>query len=178
MLLARARGSEAKQRRLNGAGVQRRVDAPVAEAAGRRNAVVASSRTGTLPPRPERGRSECLGLGLGLGLDVLVAGGGERVRPRDSGARCSGNRRLHPGVPCLEVREQHPRLVPGLVPFLHPPPCERGQMPDCIVSLRRQSEDLLPLQSGPAKLLLQNSALLPAERARAKLFDLVVRTLR
>jgi hypothetical protein len=172
MLLARARGSEAKQRRLNGAGVQRRVDAPVAEAAGRRNAVVASSRTGTLAPRPERGRSE------GLGLAVLVAGDGERVRPRDSGARCSGNRRLHPGVPCLEVREQHPRLVPGLVPFLHPPPCERGQMPDCIVSLRRQGEDLLPLQSGPAKLLLQNSALLPAERARAKLFDLVVRTLR
>jgi hypothetical protein len=46
-------------------------------------------------------------------------------------------------------------------------------MPDCIISLCRQGEDFLPLQSGPAKFFLQNSALLPTERARAKLFNLV-----
>ena len=102
---------------------------------------------------------------------VAGGGGGERDRPCNPGpgAWCSG-RHHRLGVPRLEPREQHPRLVPRLVPFLHGSPGKCGQMPDGFVSLRGQGEDLLPLQSGPAELFLQNAAPLQERTGKGQSF--------
>lgn len=144
------------ERRPNSVRVRRRSTAPVAGVAGRCNAVAGGNVVMLplhrhLPERPERRRK---------GLAVGAGAGEEACRPCSSGALLSCKHRCHPGVPCLDIFEDHPRLVPRLVPFLHRLPCKCGEVADRFVSLRGQRKELLPLQSGPVELFRQSSPLL------------------